>query len=583
MLDPEIQKRVDTWLQGSYDDETKNTIKKLLVENEKELTDAFYTNLSFGTGGLRGLMGVGTNRMNTYTVQAATQGLANYIKKQPIKQQKSSVFIGYDSRHDSKLFAEEVAKVLAANGIHAYLCEEIRPTPYVSFGCRFKHCQAAIMVTASHNPKEYNGYKVYWDDGAQVLPPHDVGIIDEVNKITTLDQVQKTNSLNDPLIEYVLNDVDEAYVNEIEKLPLYKQQNQAKGDQLHIIYTSLHGTGITLMPRAFQLCGFKNVSYVEKQCIPDGEFPTVKSPNPEEKLALQLGIDLLEKNKADILIATDPDADRVGVAVNQGTDVIILNGNQIACLVLDHIARALVANNQMPEKATFIKTIVTTELFKEIVKSYGKECVDVLTGFKYIAEKIRGWELIPNGPKYIFGAEESYGYLYGTLVRDKDAISTSLMIAEAALAAKLEGKTLVDKLNEIYKTHGLFVEGLISVKFDETKEGKDKMSRGMETIEKNPPKAILGIPVVLLENYSKSTSRDMLTGKETTLTLPKSDVLIFWLEDGSKLIVRPSGTEPKIKIYGGVVKKGFDDMQVALKQANDKVAALLNELKTHLT
>ena len=579
MIDQQIQKRIDTWLNGAYDQETKSTIKKLLIENEKELVDAFYTNLSFGTGGLRGLMGVGTNRMNQYTVKAATQGIANYIKKQPKTNQKPAVFISYDSRNQSKLFAEEAAKVLAGNGLHVYLTEEIRPTPYVSFGCRFKGCQAAIMITASHNPKEYNGYKVYWNDGAQVLPPHDEGIIDEVNLITSLEQIKSAISLNDPHIEHVLNQVDEVYLSEIKKLPLHQKQNLEKGNQLSIVYTSLHGTGITLIPKAFEQCGFTNVAYVEKQCIPDGDFPTLKSPNPEEKAALQLGIDLLEKINGDILIATDPDADRVGVAVKHGNDVIILNGNQIACMLLDHIIKGLNANGQMPKNAAFIKTIVTTELFKEIVKSAQKDCFDVLTGFKYIAEKIREWETIADGPKYIFGAEESYGYLYGTLVRDKDAISTSLMIAEMALSLKLESKTLVDKLNDIYKTHGLFVEGLLSVKFEETKDGKEKMQKGMEKLERNPPKSINGSAVILLENYAKSIFIDMKTGKESVLTLPKSDVLIFWLEDGSKLIVRPSGTEPKIKIYGGIVNKKFDNIEVALVQAKEKVNLLLAALE----
>lgn len=582
MIDQEIQKRIDTWLNGAYDEETKSTIKKLLVENEKELVDAFYTNLSFGTGGLRGLMGVGTNRMNQYTVKAATQGIANYIKKQPKTTQTPSLFISYDSRNHSKLFAEEAAKVLAGNGLHVYLTDEIRPTPYVSFGCRFKGCQAAIMITASHNPKEYNGYKVYWNDGAQVLPPHDEGIIDEVNLITSLEQIKSAISLSDPHIEHVLNQVDEVYLSEIKKLPLHQKQNLEKGNQLSIVYTSLHGTGITLIPKAFEQCGFTNVAYVEKQCIPDGDFPTLKSPNPEEKAALQLGIDLLEKINGDILIATDPDADRVGVAVKHGNDVIILNGNQIACMLLDHIIKGLNANRQMPKNAAFIKTIVTTELFKEIVKSFQKDCFDVLTGFKYIAEKIREWETIADGPKYVFGAEESYGYLYGTLVRDKDAISTSLILAEMALSLNLEGKTLVDKLNDIYKTHGLFVEGLLSVKFEETKDGKEKMQQGMDKLEKNPPKSINGSAVILLENYAKSISIDMKTGKESVLTLPKSDVLIFWLEDGSKLIVRPSGTEPKIKIYGGVVNKKFDNMEVALVQAKEKVNLLLAALEKEL-
>lgn len=577
-IDPETNKHIEEWLKGPYDDETKSAIRKLLNENPKEIIDAFYTNLSFGTGGLRGLMGVGTNRMNKYTVNNATQGLANYLKKQPENGMKS-VFIGYDSRHQSKAFAESAAKVLAGNNIHVYLCPEIRPTPYVSFGCRFKHCSAAIMVTASHNPKEYNGYKVYWNDGAQVLPPHDVGIIDEVNHITSLDQIQSVSSLENSHIEYVTEEVDRAYLEAIKNAQLYPDQNRAKGQKIHIVYTSLHGAGISLMPQAFADCGFVNISYVKNQCIPDGDFPTLKSPNPEEKAALKLGIDLLESTKADLLIATDPDADRVGVAVKHKSEVVILNGNQIACILLAHICEALTATNKMPKNATFIKSIVTTELFRAIANSFGKECYDVLTGFKYIAEKIREWESIPNGPEYIFGAEESYGYLFGTIVRDKDAISSSTLIAESALQAKLQGKTLVDLLNDIYKKHGVYVENLISVKFEETKLGKEQMQKGMDNIEKNPPKSINGIQVISLENYTKSTKTDMASGKVETLTLPKSDVLIFRLSDGSKLIVRPSGTEPKIKVYGGVVVKQFESVESAFRTGQDKVQALLATLQ----
>ncbi len=324
-IDPKIQARIDTWLNSAYDEKTKSAIQELL-KNPKELIDAFYTNLSFGTGGLRGLMGVGTNRMNDYTVSAATQGLSNYLKKTVTT--PLSVFIGYDSRHQSKEFAEECAKVLAANNIHAYLCQDIRPTPFVSFGCRFKKCSAAIMITASHNPKEYNGYKVYWNDGAQVLPPHDVGIIDEVNKITNFNQIHKVPSLNDSHIEYVDSDVDLSYLKAIQTLLIYQEQNKKHGSSLHAIYTSLHGTGITLIPDALKNAGFSNVSYVEKQCITDGDFPTVKSPNPEEKEALKLGIDLMESQNGDLLIANDPDADRVGVAVKSDGKTVILNGNQ---------------------------------------------------------------------------------------------------------------------------------------------------------------------------------------------------------------------------------------------------------------
>lgn len=573
----EIKSRIDSWLNGDYDEDTKLKIRQLIKENPQELIDAFYTNLSFGTGGLRALMGVGTNRLNNYTIAAATQGLSNYLKKTE-NFSLLSVFIGYDSRHHSKEFAEEAAKVLAANKIHVYLCKDIRPTPFVSFGCRFKKCSAAIMITASHNPKEYNGYKVYWSDGAQVLPPHDIGIIHEVNQITNLQSVHKVPTLNNSHIEYVGSDVDDAYLKAIQKLLIYPEQDKSKGHNIHAIYTSLHGTGITLIPEAFKNAGFSTISYVEKQCIPDGDFPTLKSPNPEEKAALQLGIDLMNSKNGDLLIANDPDADRVGIALKHEGETILLNGNQIACILLSYICEALIATQKMPSKAAFVKTIVTTELFKAIAEGYGKQCYEVLTGFKYIAEKIREWEEQTNGPEYVFGAEESYGYLFGTVVRDKDAISTSMLLMEAALQAKLQGKTLIDKLHEIYKKHGCFVEKVISVKFEETKAGKEQMQKGMENLEKQPPKEILNTKVEAIENYAKSI-RINSDGKREILNLPKSDVLIFWLEDGSKLIIRPSGTEPKIKIYGGVVITDFENVDEALKKGEEKVTALCNALQ----
>lgn len=575
-LDKETENKIAAW--KNYDAATKEAIDTLFQENPKELIDAFYTNLSFGTGGLRGLMGVGTNRMNNYTVAFATQGLANYLK-QAADKRPLSVFIGYDSRLNSQQFAEEAALILAGNNIKTFLCQNIRPTPFVSFGCRQKECSAAIMITASHNPKEYNGYKAYWNDGAQVLPPHDIGIIHEVEQIINPIQVKKAASLNDPLIEYVGDELDIDYLEAIKTLLLFKEEDQKHGKDLHIIYTSLHGTGITLLPEALKNSGFTHVSYVEEQCIPDGNFPTVKSPNPEEKAALELGIQLLEKENADILIANDPDADRVGVAVYHHGKTIILNGNQIAALLIHFIFEILGIKDQIPKNATFVKTIVTTELLKKIAHAHGKECIDVLTGFKYIAEKIREWENIPNGPQYIFGGEESYGYLFGTLVRDKDAISTSVLIAESALHAKLSNKTLIDQLHDIYKKYGCFVENVISVTFDETKAGKEKMQQGMQKLQENPPKEIGGIPVVTLENYSTSLTFNMLKNTQEKITLPKSDVLIFWLQDGSKLIVRPSGTEPKIKIYGGVVIEEFDSVDSALELGQKKVATLTNSLK----
>ncbi|HRD55155.1 MAG TPA: phospho-sugar mutase, partial [Parachlamydiaceae bacterium] len=374
--------------------------------------------------------------------------------------------------------------------------------------------------------------------------------------------------------------LDAAYLNVIKTLLLNDIEDQKYGKDLHIIYTSLHGTGITLLPKALKNSGFTHISCVEEQCIPNGSFPTVKLPNPEEKAALELGIGLLEKEKADLLIANDPDADRVGVAILDQGKTVILNGNQIAALLIDFIFEAL--SDKMPQNAAFVKTIVTTELFRKIANTHGKECVDVLTGFKYIAEKIREWENTPNSPQYIFGGEESYGYLFGTLVRDKDAISTSVLLAEAALYAKLQGKTLIDQLHAIYKKYGCYVENVVSVKFEETKAGKEQMQKGMQKLRENPPKELGGIPVVALEDYSSSIKFDAVKNSKEAITLPKSDVLIFWLQDGSKLIVRPSGTEPKIKIYGSVVIEKFDNIESAFKLGEKQVNMLTNSLNTIL-
>lgn len=578
ILDQETEKRIQSWLQGAYDEQTKSTIQELYKDHKKDLIDAFYTSLSFGTGGLRGLMGVGTNRMNIYTVAQATQGLANYIKSLN-GSSKTSVFISFDSRHLSREFAKEAAKVLAGNDIKAYLTKDLRPTPLVSFGCRFYQCQAAIMITASHNPKEYNGYKVYWNDGAQVLPPHDEKIIEAFQQIDHLNQIKKVKTLNDPNIQYVGKELDEAYQKAIETLQIQKELIKTQGSDLKIIYTSLHGTGITLIPEAFKNAGFTNVVYVDSQCIPDGDFPTVKSPNPEEKNALQLGIQTLESENGDILIANDPDADRVGVAVKQGNHVICLNGNQIASILIYYLLSTLSDRNELAENAIVVKTIVTTELFRKIAESFKKECFDVLTGFKYIAEKIREWETLEKGPKYIFGAEESYGYLQGTIVRDKDAISTSLLIAEVALSAKSEGKTLIDLLNEIYAKYGCFVESVLSVQFDESKAGKEEMKRGMDSLKRNPPREIDGSPVIFFENYAESIKHNLLTGTQESITLPKSDVLIFRLKDGRKLIIRPSGTEPKIKIYAGAVIETFDNLEEAFKEGQKRVNSLCSYAK----
>lgn len=582
-LDPMTQRNVDSWLNGDYDATTKAQIKHLLETNPKEITNAFYADLNFGTGGLRGIMGLGTHRINGYTIRATTQGLAHYLLQQPAPPEGHSVFIGYDSRHHSKEFAEETAKVFAGNGIYVYLYKELRPSPMISFGCRLKKCSAGIMITASHNPKDYNGYKVYWNDGAQILPPHDKNILREIQKIADPLQVKSTHTLDHPLIHWVGEDVDTAYLAAIRSLQIDGEQNHKEGEKLKIVYTSLHGTGITVIPRALREAGFSSLLLVDKQTIPDGNFPTVKSPNPEEKSALKLGIAQLEASKADLLIATDPDTDRMGIAVHHQGQVLLLNGNQVACICLAYILERLSAKNKLPEKAIFVKTIATTELFKAICEGYQKPCIDVLTGFKYIAEKIRELEKDPKGFQFVFGAEESYGYLLGTQTRDKDAVTASILIAEVALNAKLKSKTLVDLLQDIYKNYGYYFEKLLSIKYEETKESKEQVTKSLDKLQSSPPKVLAGIPVQSVENYKTSIKTDLKTSKSEPLKLPSSNVLLFWLEDGSKLMIRPSGTEPKVKIYCAITKRKFTSLEEAARDCEKRADALVGALARFLT
>lgn len=575
-LDTETKKNLDLWLKGDYDETVKNEIKELLDKDPQSIIDGFYTTLSFGTGGLRGIMGVGSNRMNKYTIREATQGLANYINQQTEADKGHAVFIGYDSRRNSQFFAEESAKVLAGNGIKVILTPELRPTPFVSFGCRMLKCSAAIMITASHNPPEYNGYKVYWSDGAQIIPPHDAGIIQEVKKVTDPKMVKSVETIHHPLITFSDKALDEAYVEATIPHQLYPLQNKENGKDLKVVYTSLNGTGITLIPSTLRAWGFTNVEYVKEQIIPDGDFPTLKSPNPEDRAALQLGINLMQATAGDLLIANDPDADRVGVAVMHQDKVRILNGNEIACICLEHVIQGLLSQSRMPQNAAFIKTIATTELFQAICDANHKPCFNVLTGFKYIAERIRAWDEDPQNPyQFIFGGEESYGYLIGTQVRDKDAIISSALICEVALQAKLQGKSLVDFLEDIWKKYGLYQEYLVSVNYPETKEGKAKMALGTEKLRKESPKQILGIDVLVMEDYRNSTRTEVKTGATSKIDLPASDVLVFHLADKSKVMVRPSGTEPKIKLYGGVVVQKFDNVDQAVIEAQKHAEDLL--------
>ncbi len=581
-LDPVTQKNVNEWLEGSYDEKTKGAIREMLQKDPKSVVDAFFTKLTFGTAGLRGTMGIGSNRMNTYTVGAATQGLANYILKQHKPVNGYSVLIGYDSRHHSREFAEETAKVLAGNGIKVYLYKDIRPTPLVSYGCRYKKCLSAVMITASHNPPQYNGYKVYWFDGAQVVHPHDTGIISEAGKITDPDMVRQLSSLNSPLIEEIGTEIDDAYVKDIHTLQNYPDDNKKRGEELNVVYTSLHGTGITLVPRVLNDWGFDSISYVEKQIIPDGDFPTANYPNPEEKAAMQLGVDLLLKTKGDILVATDPDADRMGVGVRKGDSVTLLTGNQILSICMAHICEALTKQKKLPEKGAFIKSIGTTELFQAICDDYKRTCFNVLTGFKYIGEKIHEWETLANGYQFIFGGEESYGYLTGTFSRDKDAVVCSALICEVALQAKLQGKTLLDDLDKLYFKYGIFEEKTVSINFSETKEGKEQMSANMDRLRKTNLKEIAGNKVVSIEDYLTSTKHYLDSGKTDHLILPISDVLLYWLEDGSKAMVRPSGTEPKIKLSCGLRERKFKTIEEGIAVAKKRCDILLDFLKKEL-
>lgn len=566
-LDPLLLERIQSWIDGPVDSATKGEIGRLLEEDPEALQDAFFKDLSFGTGGMRGIMGVGSNRMNLYTIRKASQGLANYIKKLPEKKGGFSVFIGYDVRHNSKEFAQEAACVFLGNGIGVFLTEKVSPTPLVSFGCRYYDCALGVMITASHNPPEYNGFKVYWSDGCQVVFPHDKGIMDEVKKISSFEQITRADS---PANLHLVGDaLDELYFSQMKKLALISREE--KGPSLKIVYTNLHGTGLHYVPRALKDRGFKTVFLVEKQKKLDGAFPCAPIPNPEDRESLALGIQEMLEKKGDLLLATDPDADRVAaVALDHGKP-FALSGNQTACLCLQHI---LENSPNLPPNAAFIKSIVTTELFREIAEKHEKKCVDVLTGFKYIGEKIGEWERSFGGYQYIFGAEESYGYLLGTYVRDKDAISSACLIAEAALCLARKNKTLVDQLYFLYKTYGLYREKLLNLKYPETFEGHEKMKGVLKKLRTTPPLNIGQTPVSSIEDYLSGISHHLLSGEKKVLGLPKSDVLCFWLVDGSKIVIRPSGTEPKIKVYLEVVERGVENLPTSIQQADEKLETL---------
>lgn len=573
-MEAAIQQTIDTWLNEGYDQQTKDEIVRLQKENPQELVEAFYRTLEFGTGGLRGIMGVGTNRMNQYTVGFATQGLANYLNK-CFRGNKVKVVISHDSRLRSREFAQITASILSANKIQVFLFEDLRPTPELSFAVRHLKCNAGIMITASHNPKEYNGYKVYWQDGGQLVPPHDKNVIKEVNKITSLNQVKWDG--DDSLIKIIGEDVDKVYLDKIAKLTLNPAAIK-KAKNLKIVYTPLHGTGITMVPKALEMYGFKNVYLVDEQAVPDGNFPTVKSPNPEEKSALELALKKADEVEADLILATDPDADRVGIAVrNAEGKMQLLNGNQTGSLLFHYMLSQWQSNKKLNGNQFVVKTVVTTDLISAIATDYNVECMDVLTGFKYIAEAI----LKNEGKKeFVVGGEESYGYLIGDFVRDKDSVSACCLIAEMAAFyfanGKVNHKTLTDALHDIYKSYGFYKEDLLSL----TKKGKagvEEIQQMMADFRKNPPKILGGQPVVMMKDYAVSKSYDLINHCNTIIELPTSNVLQFFTADNSKITVRPSGTEPKIKFYFSVVEHIKKRSDIATEEA--KLNAKIEQLK----
>ena len=579
MLETAVQKKINQWLKGKYDATTKATIQKLIDEsNTTELTDSFYKNLEFGTGGLRGLIGVGSNRMNKYTVGAATQGLANYLNK-VFKDEKISVAIAHDSRIKSDEFAKVIANIFSANGIEVYLFSSLRPTPELSFAIRLLGCKSGVVVTASHNPKEYNGYKAYWDDGSQVVAPHDKNIITEVNAIHKVKDIKFKGDSSK--IHKIGKEVDDKYIAQILSLSISKKAISRQKD-LKIVYTPIHGTGVTLVPKLLKKMGFNNVTVITEQAEPkgNGQFPTVVYPNPEEAEAMSMAVNKAKEIDADLVLGTDPDADRVGIAAkNHHGEIQLLNGNQTATVLIYYLLQAWKDAKKLKGKEYVCKTIVTTDLIDKMAADFGVKCYNTLTGFKYIAQVIRELE---GEEQFIGGGEESYGYLIGDAVRDKDAIASCAMIAELTAYAKDKGLSLFDMLMEVYKKYGFYYEGLISL----TKKGKtgaEEIQEMMANFRATPPQSLAGSAVIRIDDYKslkRTENGQTVNIPSGTLGIESSNVLQFFTADGTKFTCRPSGTEPKIKFYVGVVgqlesNEDFDAVYASLQQ---KVKSIGEEL-----
>ena len=569
-----IAQKVEQWLAGNYDQATKDAITAMQSKPGDELADSFYRNLEFGTGGLRGIMGVGTNRINKYTIGMATQGFANYLNK-TYPTEKISVVIGHDSRNNARFFAETTAQVFAANGIKVYLFEALRPTPELSFAIRSLGAKAGVVCTASHNPKEYNGYKAYWNDGGQLVPPHDKNVITEVEAIQSIDDVKWEGGAAN--IELIGTSMDEAYTKMLQTLSVYPEVI-AKQHDLKIVYTPIHGTGITLVPKVLAAYGFTNVHVVEEQSIPDGNFPTVSYPNPEESETMSIGLAKAKAMDADIVLGTDPDADRVGVGVkNHKGDWVLMNGNQTAVLAFAYMMEARKAKGIAKQNDMVITTIVTTAMINEVAKQNSVSCYNVLTGFKWVAELVKEKEGKEN---YIIGGEESFGLMIGDQIRDKDAVSAVAILCEMAAYEKAKGRTLFDKLIELYVQYGFYYENLISI----TKKGMNgqaEIAKMMEDYRQAPPTIIDGEAVTTLLDYELQIGKNLETGETWKIQLPKSNVLQFVTANGTKISARPSGTEPKIKFYFSVNTKLKDkaSFDTTYQMLQDKIKAIISSMQ----
>jgi len=567
-----VIKKAESWLDGNYDAETKATIKNMMDKEDKtELIDSFYKDLEFGTGGLRGIMGAGSNRMNIYTVGAATQGLSNYLIKNFSDKKQIGAVIGYDCRNNSRLFAQVVADIFSANGIKAYLFENLRPTPEISYAIRQLGCQTGVIITASHNPKAYNGYKAYWDDGAQLTAPHDTNVIDEVNNIASVKDIKFEGNKN--LIEILGKEMDNQYLDQVKSLVL-DQELINRNKDLKIVYSPIHGTGVEMIPAALRKCGFETVINVPEQDVVSGDFPTVVSPNPEEPAALEMALNKARETDADIVMASDPDGDRLGIAVkNEKGEFVLVNGNQTATLLTWYILKKWKEQGRLSGKEYIVKTIVTSELLKEIAVKSGVEYFDVYTGFKWIAKVIRELE---GQKKYICGGEESYGFLPGDYVRDKDAVAAITITAEIAAWAKDNGKTLFDVLQDIYMEYGFSKEKMIYI-VREGKTGADEIKQIMTDFRAKPPQTLAGDKVSIIKDYAKLDAFHVLENKHQAIDLPgTSNVLQFFTSKGYKVSVRPSGTEPKIKFYFEVqVPMNSKDEYYS---ANEKADAIIDSI-----